>query len=341
MGTRFEALFRILYGKDDFTRHQVLEDIKKKICDAETLAINTCLLDGKQLSLKQLEDACNVYPSLLCPSRLVIVEGLLGRFETRRKKGRHPADSEGKASRDLEGWLGLVDLVKRLSATTELILIDGELQSQNRLLSALLPLAEVKAFPALRDDGLRVWIQGRVKDRGGIITPGAVSALVALVGADLWAMSGEIDKLLVYSTEQGIKEDDVKQVVSNTREADIFALVDAILEGRREVAQQWLQRLLQSGAGPPYILTMITRQLRLITAAKELGRDLFRPEVRASLEQPKDFGLQKALRQAKAYTEERISAAYHKLAETDVDMKSGKYDDELSLNLLIIELSGS
>jgi DNA polymerase-3 subunit delta len=297
------------------------------------------MLDGKQLSLKQLEDACNVYPSLLCPSRLVIVEGLLGRFEARRKKGRRSADSEGKASRDLEGWLGLVDLVKRLPATTELILLDGELQQQNRLLSALLPLSEVKAFPALRDDGLRVWIQGHVKDRGGTITPGAVSALVALVGADLWAMSGEIDKLLVYSAGQGIKEDDVKQVVSNTREADIFALVDAILEGRREVAQQWLQRLLQSGAGPPYILTMITRQLRLITAAKELGRDLFRPEVRASLEQPKDFSLQKASRQAKAYTGERIRAAYHKLAETDVDIKSGKYDDELGLNLLVIELS--
>jgi DNA polymerase-3 subunit delta len=163
--------------------------------------------------------------------------------------------------------------------------------------------------------------------------------LVALVGADLWAMSSEIDKLLAYSEEHRITEEDVKQAGCCTREADIFALVDAILEGRREVAQQWLQQLLQSGAGPPYILVMITRQLRLITAAKELGRDLFRPEVRASLEHPKDFSLQKALRQAKGYTDERISAAYHKLVETDVDMKSGKYDDELGLNLLIIELS--
>jgi len=332
-------LLYILYGKDDFTRHQALEDIKKRICDAETLAINTCLLDDKQLSLKQLEDACNVYPSLLCPSRLVIVEGLLGHFETKRKKGRRPADSEGKTSRDLEEWLGLVDFVKGLPATTELVLIDGELQPQNRLLGALLPLAKVKVFPALRSEGLCAWVQSRVKDRGGTIIPGAVDALVDLVGADLWAMSGEIDKLLAYSQGHHITEEDVKKAGSCIRDADIFALVDAILEGRREVAQQWLQRLLQSGAGPPYILVMITRQLRLITAAKELGNDLFRSEVRAGLEQPSDFSLQKASRQARAYSRERICAAYHKLAETDVDIKSGKYDNELGLNLLIIELS--
>ncbi|MBM3153700.1 MAG: DNA polymerase III subunit delta [Chloroflexi bacterium] len=329
----------ILYGKDDFTRHQALEDIKKRICDAETLAINTCLLAGKQLSLKQLEDACNVYPSLLCPSRLVIVEGLLGRFEARRKKGRRTANAEDKASRDLEEWLGLVALVKGLPATTELVLIDGELQPQNRLLGALLSLAKVKVFSALRAEGLCAWVQSRVKDRGGTITPGAVDALVALVGADLWAMSGEIDKLLAYSQGHYITEEDVKKAGSCIRDADIFALVDAILEGRREVAQQWLQRLLQSGAGPPYILVMTTRQLRLITAAKELGSDLFRSEVRAGLEQPSDFSLQKASRQARAYSRERIRAAYHKLAETDVDIKSGKYDNELGLNLLIIELS--
>jgi len=338
IGWRFEALLRILYGKDDFTKHQALESIRKNICDPDTLAVNTCLLNGKQLSLKQLEDACNVYPSLLCPARLVIVEGLLGRFESKRKKGRRVSDSEGKSSRDMEEWLGLVGYVKRLPPTTELVLVDGELKAQNRLLSALLPLAEAKAFPAFKDEALRLWVQSRVKDSGGTITIGAMNALVALVGADLWAMSSEIDKLLAYSEGQHITEEDVNQAVSYVRETDIFTLVDAILEGRREIAQQWLQQLLQSGAGPPYILVMITRQLRLITAAKELGGDLFRPEVRAGLEQPNDISLQKALRQAKAYTKERIRAAYHKVVETDVDIKSGKYDDELGLNLLIIEL---
>jgi len=331
-------LFRILYGKDDFSQHHELEDIKRRICDPETLAINTCILDGKQLSLKELEDACNVFPSLLCPSRLIIVENLLGRFEYQRKKKRHFSDLKEKGSRDLEAWLNLVRYVKLIPETTELVLIDGELNSQNRLLKALSLLAEVKRFPGLKDNELRAWIAKRVKDRDGTITSSAINELVSLVGSDLWTMSSEVDKLLEYSVERRISENDVKQVGSYALKADIFTLVDAILEGHREIAQQCLQQLLQSGAGPPYILTMITRQLRLITVAKEMGEDIFHPEIRSKLEKFKDFSLRKALIQTKAYTWERIITAYHKLLDTDIDIKTGKYDDELALGILVIDL---
>jgi DNA polymerase-3 subunit delta len=338
MDKEFNALLRILYGKDDFSTYYALEDIKREICDPEALAINTCILDGKQLSLKQLEDACNVFPSLLCPSRLIIVENLLGRFEYQRKKKRRISDLEEKGSRDLEEWLNLVQYIKLIPETTELVLIDEELNFKNRLLKALSPLAKVKRFPGLKDNELRAWIAKRLKDRDGTITSSAIDKLVSLVGSDLWAMSSEVDKLLEYSLERRITEDDVKQAGSYAREADIFTLVDAIIEGRREIAQQCLQQLLQSGAGPQYILTMITRQLRLITVAKEMGEDIFHPEIRSKLDKVNDFSLRKALIQTKAYTWEKIFAAYHKLIDTDIDIKTGKYDDELALGLLVIDL---
>ena len=44
-------MFYILYGKDDFSRHQMLEGIKKEIGDVEMLAVNTTLLDGQQIVL--------------------------------------------------------------------------------------------------------------------------------------------------------------------------------------------------------------------------------------------------------------------------------------------------
>src|SRR4030043_28234 len=84
-------------------------------------------------------------------------------------------------------------------------------------------------------------------------------------------MNSEIDKLLAYCSGQVITEDSVKQVTSYAREANIFALVDSILEGRTKVAQQLLHRLLRDGASPSYILAMITRQLRLIVMTKDLG----------------------------------------------------------------------
>jgi len=334
-------LLIILYGKDDFSRHSELEHIKQKICDPEALAINTCVLDGKQLSVRELQDACNAFPSLLCPSRLVIVENLLGRFEYQQKKKRRNSDLDERKSRDLKEWLNLAEYIKLIPETTELILIDGQLNAQNRLLKALSPLAKVKRFPGLKDNELRAWIAKRIKDRSGTITPGAIDLLVSLVGSDLWAMSGELDKLLEYCIGRRITEDDVKEVGSCVRETNIFTLVDAILENRGEIAQLCIQQLLQSGASPQYILTMIIRQLRLISVAKEMGDDIFRPETRFKLEKFKDFSLQKALTQTRAYTWERISVAYHKLLTTDFDIKTGKYDDELALGLLVVDLCKS
>jgi len=330
-------LFYILYGKDDFSLQQKLEEIKKESGNQEMLAVNTTLLDDRQLSPSQLKDACSAVP-FLCPYRLVIAKGLLGRFEPKSGSERRATRSRAKLNSGLEEWMGLDEYVRQMPPTTILVLIDGEIKANNRLLKSLASQAKVIGFAPLSDRNLSDWIQDRVKQGGGTISPGALKLLVGLVGADLWVMSGEVDKLLAYCAGQIITEDSVKQVTSYAREANIFSLVDAILEGRRNVAQQLLHRLLQEGASPSYVLAMITRQLRLIVIAKDLGPKLSRPENRNRLEPTSDYGLEKAVKQAKSYTLERIKKAYHKLLEADIAIKTGKYDSDLALDLLVVEL---
>jgi DNA polymerase-3 subunit delta len=327
----------ILYGKDVFSLQQALEEIKNELGNKEMLEVNTSVLDGQQLRLSQLVDACSTVP-FLCPCRLVIVKGLLGRLETKFGAERRTARSKAKNNSALEEWTGLAEYIKQMPPTTLLVLIDGEVKAGNRLMKSLAPLAKVKGFPPLNDRSLSDWVQGRIKEGGGNISPAALKLLVGLVGADLWVMSGEIDKLLAYCSGQVITEDDVKQLTSYAREVNIFALVDAILEGRRSQAQQLLHRLLRDGASPAYILAMITRQLRLIVMAKDLGRKKSRTGILNSLEPISDFSLDKAARQAEAFTLERIKEAYHKLLETDVAIKTGKYEGDLALDLLVVEL---
>ncbi len=333
-------MFYILYGKDDFSLQQKLGEIKQGLGGSEMLAFNTRVLDGRCLSLNELVAECNTAP-FLCPFRLVIVKGLLERFEQESGLKQRSARTKAKLDSSFEEWMRLPDYVRQMPVTTVLILIDGELgkgKRTNRLLHALTPLAEVIAFPQFKDNVLRQWIQNRVEQSGGTISAGAIKLLIELVGADLWAMSNEIDKLLTFCSGQTITEDSVRKVTSYAREANIFSLVDAILEGRRKIAQQLLYRLLQEGATAPYILTMITRELRLIVMAKELGQELLQREIRDMLESAPDFALQKALKQARAYTFERVKSTYHSLLEADIAIKSGKYDGDLALAVLIAEL---
>jgi len=332
-------LFYIFYGKDDFSIQQALEEIKNELGNKEMLAVNTSILDGQQLRLSQLTDACSAVP-FLCPCRLVIVKGLLGRLETKAGSERRSARSKAKNNSALEEWAGLPEYIKRMPPTTVLVLIDGEVKAGNRLMKSLAPLAKVKGFPQLNDRDLSDWVQGRIKEGGGRISPAALKLLVGLVGADLWVMGSEIEKLLAYSSGRVITEDNVKQLTSYAREANIFALVDAILEGRSQ-AQQLLHRLLRDGASPAYILAMITRQLRLIVLAKDRGRKRSQPAISDSLETISDYSLDKAAKQAKAFSLERIKKAYDKLLEADIGIKTGKYEGDLALDLLVVELGQS
>jgi len=318
-------LFYILYGKDTFSRHQKLGLIKSQLGDPAMLDMNTNMLSAQQLTIDQVQNACNTIP-FLSPFRLVIIEGLLERFEL-------------KPDSALKDWYGLADYVKQMPETTVLVLIDGEIkEKKNQLLKALAASAEVSTFPEPKGKGLRDWILVWVKNGGGTITSEAVNLLAELIGGDLWAMGNEIDKLLDYSARRHITDNDVRQVTSNVREASIFALVDAILERNSKTGQRLLHNLLQSGASPAYIISMITRQLRLIVIAKDMREKVFAPEVRNKLERTSDYSLEKALQQAKAYTSEHTKRAYHLLLDADIAIKTGRKDGDLALNLLVIEM---
>jgi DNA polymerase-3 subunit delta len=325
----------ILYGQDDFSLNQAVEKIKAGLGDREMVATSTTSLEGKNLTLSELRNNCGAAP-FLSSHRLVIVDGLLGRFEVKQSK---PRSGKGKSRNGLGEWEGLDSYIEQMPETTVLVLVDEEVKGSNPLLRKLSPLAEVRAFPLLRGRDLKAWIRQRVKEEGGDIAPQAVDLLAELIGGDLWAMNGEIQKLLLYSQERPISEDDVRQLVSHVQEANIFALVDAVAEGRTELAQRILHRLYDEGVAPTYILVMITRQFRLIAQAGDLEKGLSRLQIQDRLGLKSSYGLDKTLGQAKLYDFEGVKRAYDKLLETDLAIKTGKYSDKLALELLITELA--
>jgi len=325
----------VLYGQDGFSRNQAAGKIKAGLGDRETVAASTISLEGRHLTLGELRNKCDAAP-FLSSHRLVIVEGLLGRFDAKQGKSR---SRKGKSGNGLEEWEGFDSYIERMPGTTVLMLVDEEVKGGNPLLKRISSLGEVRTFPLLRGKDLKVWIRQRAKEEGGDITPQAVNLLAELIGGDLWAMDGEIRKLLLYSRERPVSEDDVRQLVTCVQEANIFALVDAVTEGQTELAQRILHRLYDEGVVPTYVLTMITRQFRLIAQARDLGKGLSRLQIQDRLGLKSSYALDKTLSQAKLYDFGRVKRAYDKLLVTDLAIKTGKYGDKLALELLVTELA--
>jgi DNA polymerase-3 subunit delta len=328
----------IIIGEDDFSIHQELEKIKKSIGDPSALLSNTTVIEGGQVTPEQLSAACGTVP-FLADKRLVIIEGLFERFESKRKNSKKKASN---SSQELEKYKPLSEIMKNLPPFTELVLISGDIKASNPLLSELSSVATVKKFPLMKFNQLNQWVEKRVALRGnGIgISKAALELLVRLVGSDLWTMSNEIDKLILFTDGRSIEEADVQVVVSNAQEASIWRLIDAVMESRVGLAQQLLQQLFKQGMAPAQILVMLSRQVRIIFLVREMrnhGRS--RGDIQTKLGLTHDFALQKAWQQADKYTLGRLKEVYHKLLDADISIKTGKYDNpELALDVLITEL---
>lgn len=329
-------MLHILLGQDDFSLRQSLEEIKRGIGDQALLAANTTTLDGQQVTLDQLRTVCETVP-FLAERRLVIVTGLLERFEPKSKSSRQKKITP--LANQQNEYKSLAAYISKIPDSTVLVLIDGKIASNNPLLRQLSAKTKVKSFPLLRDTELRQWIQRQVTEEGGSISSPAVSLLAKLVGSNLWIIANEINKLVLFTSGRRIEEEDIKMVVSHAQEANVFAMVDAILEFKAGVAEQLLQQLLQRGAAPAYLLVMLSRQVRMIVRVKEL-RNQGEPkiEIQNKLGLTSEFTLRKTLEQADKYSLERIKKVYHKLLEADLSIKTGKYGGELALNILIAEL---
>lgn len=330
-------MLHILIGEDDYSLHQALGDIKKSLGDPASLMPNTTVLEGGKVTTEQLRSACETVP-FLADKRLVVIEGLLERFAP---KGRGKKKKSPRQPDQAEDYRPIVESLKNLPPFTELVIIGGNVKSTNPLLLELSSLAKVRRFPMLKHDELMRWIEQRValQTKAGI-SKRAVELMARLVGSDLWTMSNEIDKLVLFTGARPIEEADVKTVVSHAQEANVFSMVDAILESRMSVARELLQQLFLHGMEPAYILVMLARQVRIIFQVREMrDRGISRNVIQTRLNLTSDFVLRKAWDQADRYAPARLIEVYHKLLEADIAVKTGKYDTpELVLDILVAEL---
>jgi DNA polymerase-3 subunit delta len=325
----------ILVGEDDFSLTKALEGIKQGLGDQSLLMANTTVLDGQQLTLDQLRAVVETVP-FLAEKRLVIIQGLLGRFEAgnrpRRRKKAAPVEKEA-------AYKSFADCLTGIPEGTVLVLVDGKVKNTNPLLKQLASRAELRSFPIIKGDKLLQWIKREVAEQGATISPEAVDLLARLVGGNLWVMTNEISKLALFTSGRRIEAEDIKAVVSSAQETSVFAMVDAILDFKAGVAERLLEELLERGASPAYLLVMLARQVRLVVRASALRRQRRADvEIQDRLGLTSDFVLRKTLEQAQRYPLERLREVYNKLLEADLSIKTGKYNGGLALNLLIAEL---
>ena len=319
----------VVYG-DSFLVRQGISALESEYGADGLMEANRHRLQGNQVSPQELLAICQAIP-FLDPLRLVVVEGLLALAESRQGGGRGR-----RSSNAADSWQPLAGAIPEMPGTTLLLLSDGPLNANNPLLRSLRPVSQVEERAAPRGEQLARWIKETAEAKGAAINPMAIRSMADLVGSDLWTLDQELEKLSLYTVGREISEADVRLMVSQVREASIFEAVDAMIDGRSQVALRLLAQLRDDGREPQYIIAMVERQLRLLALARDsIERRLPQGELKRTLGTSSDFVVRKTMDQARRHSRQDIARRYDRLLEADLSIKQGRVDPDLALELLV------
>ncbi len=261
----------------------------------------------------------------------------------------------------------VVAMLRHMPAGTTIILtVVGEAATSHvPLVSDLLQYIEAQGKVVKRAKvqkrNLGQWISQRATKAGVEMDAGAVEELLSRVGEDQDRIEGEIDKLATYAGPgQRVTAQHVALLTPRTAEGSIFALVDAMAEGRGEDAQRLVREYLPpTGMDDAVIglMGMLARHLRLLWQVRAMG-----PKYRLTdlNEVPEEFAgkfpadpnvvavvagkrwmAERLMRQAARHTEDSIIKALRHVYAADLTMK-GVLDRRLPADavaeLLVAEL---
>lgn len=337
----------IFYGEDEPSVSEAVQGVKQALGPTEEVLSNTTSFDGKTLTPGQLEMACNTVP-FMSGYRLIVVSGFLERFEDRQPGPRaRPAraqkaasDGSAKATKEDE-WARLGPMLKAMPPSTVLVFASGKVGARNPVLAAIKDGAQVRLFPMLKGPELQDWIRGRVATLDGRITLGAIRLLENFTGDDLRLLDNELRKLCTYAGPLVVDEKMVQAMTNDTRQANIFELVDGMMQGRHTYVLRTLRQLMDQpgGAAGPYVITMLARQSRMLLIAKSVRESGGTPDdLPTALGTTSDFVVRKVIDQARPYSTDQLGRLHQRLLAADISIKDGTSpSDELALETLVLD----
>ena len=331
-------MIELIYGDDDVSVDDALADVMSDVGPAELGDINCIVIRDDDLKPEAVMSAAFTIP-FMADRRVVVVRGLLSRFERRMSGGRSRGGSGSGRRNSLGEWADFADGLSDLPLTTRLVFADGATAQNNPMFRKLSPMAEVRAFQLPRDREMPGWVSRRAAALGVGIEPAACAELANAVGRQPRLIDSELRKLALLAEGRRIRADDVRTMVAYVREANIFQAIDAVTDGRTGVALRLVRKIMNDGSSATYVMSMLARQVRLLLLAKDLGGSGAAQDEMVRRMRLSGWALNKTLDQSRRISQEYLVRVHGLLVETDLALKTRPLDDQLAVEMLITEMS--
>ena len=170
------------------------------------------------------------------------------------------------------------------------------------------------------------------KENGLDMNREVITLLCTYSNYDTQRLENNIKKLYLLELNKKIEKEDVRNVVVDTLEDDIWKLLDEMNKTKGQPLKI-LERILSQRVDPKYIFPMIARNMRLITMTKYLLDHHYKyPEI-ASIVRVPPFTVKTLVEASDKYDWDKIMSKYEKLCNLDYEIKIGRIDPKLGLTL--------
>lgn len=309
----------LLYGEEAYLKKQYKDKLVKALV-AEGDTMNFSVFEGKNINVKEIVDLAETLP-FFADRRVILIEN----------SGFLKSSCE-----DLAAYLS-----ERPAESTCFLFVEEEVDKRNKLYKVISKEGRTVEFGTQSDDLLVRWIVGRLKKENKNITREVLQYFMNMTGTDMGNIDRELEKLICYTMGKDvITAEDVAVVTTEQVTNKIFDMVNAIAEHEQKKALDLYYDLLTLKEPPMRILFLITRQFQILLHLKDMSGKGFDQSTMASKAGIPPFAVRRNQAQAKGFTLEQLKQAIADAVELEEAVKTGRLNDQMAVELLIVKYSG-
>ena len=306
----------LLYGEEAYLRRQYRDRLKTAIIGDDTMNYN--YFEGKDISLGEVIDLAETMP-FFAERRLIVLENS-GLFKS-----------------------GGEQLAEYLSAQAEgafFLFVETEVDKRSKLYKAVQSKGTAVEFGVQDENTLKRWILGMLKKEGKNISQSALEYLLEKTGTDMENIRKETEKLFCYCLDKdAITVEDIEEICTKRISSHIFDMVGAIADKKQKKALELYYELLALKEPPMRILFLVARQFNMLMQVKALQKKgLSNKAIGEKVGLP-GFIAGKYVTQSLRFSQEDLREAVEACVGAEEAIKTGKMNDTMSLELLIVKYS--
>lgn len=224
--------------------------------------------------------------------------------------------------------------------TTHFLFVEEEVDKRSKLYKAITKIGNAVEFVPQTDETLSRWVLSRLKREGKGITRQAYQLFIEKTGTDMENIDKELEKLICYTLDRdNIEASDVEAITTEQTQSKVFEMVDALAAHQQKKALDLYYDLLSLHEAPMRIMYLITRQFNMMLSVKSMtNKGAGQKDIAQTVGCP-EWAVRKYQSQCRSYSLEQLKQAIGDGTRYEEDVKTGKLDDQMAVELFILQYS--